>query len=152
MPTNLYGPGDNFDLETGHVVPALLRKAHEAKVRGDKQLVIWGTGTPRREFLYVDDCADALVHLMKGYSDAEHVNVGSGTDVSIRELADLVAATVGFKGAIVTDPSKPDGTPRKLMAVDRLKSLGWARPTDLARGLRLTYAWYLAAMEWQLFA
>ena len=147
MPTNLYGPGDNFDLATGHVVPALLRKAHDAKVRGDRELVIWGTGTPRREFLYVDDCADALVYLMKVYSRAEHVNVGSGEDLTIRELAELVARTVGFKGAMVADPSKPDGTPQKLMAADRLRTLGWSPRTSLTDGLALTYKWYLDAME-----
>ena len=147
MPTNLYGPGDNFDLAASHVVPALLRKAHEAKVRSAKELVIWGTGKPRREFLYVDDCADALVYLMKGYSQAGHVNVGSGTDLTIRELTELVARTVGFEGAIVADPSKPDGTPQKLMAADRLRSLGWSPRTGLTEGLELTYKWYLDASQ-----
>ena len=147
MPTNLFGPGDNFDLAASHVVPALLRKAHEAKMRGDKELVIWGTGTPRREFLYVDDCADALVYLMKFYSQAEHVNVGSGTDLTIRELAELVARTVGFEGAIVADPSKPDGTPQKLMAADRLRSLGWSPRIGVTEGLELTYRWYLDGIE-----
>jgi len=111
MPTNLYGPGDNFDLETSHVLPALIRKAHEAKMRGGKDLVIWGTGTSRREFLHVDDCADALVHVMRVYSGSEHINVGSGEDVTINDLARLVAEVVGFKGEIVRDLSKPDGTP-----------------------------------------
>ncbi len=127
MPTNLYGPEDNFDLQSSHVLPALLRKAHEAKQRGDRQITIWGTGTPRREFLHVDDCADALVHLLKHYSDFEHVNVGSGEDITILELARLVSEVVGFEGQIVTDPSKPDGTPRKLMSVDRLRALAGLR-------------------------
>ncbi len=115
MPTNLYGPGDHFDLTTSHVIPALMRKAHEAKVSNASELVIWGTGTPRREFLHVDDAADALVHLMTHYSGDSHVNVGVGRDLTILELAHTVAATVGFKGQIATDPSKPDGTPRKLL-------------------------------------
>ncbi|MCW5700430.1 MAG: GDP-L-fucose synthase [Rhodospirillales bacterium] len=143
MPTNLYGPEDNFDLETSHVLPALIRKAHEAKQRGDKELEIWGTGTPRREFLHVDDCADALVHLMTVYSDTEHVNVGSGEDHTIRKLAETVAEVVGFPGMIATDPSKPDGTPRKLMNADKLKALGWQPKIGLAEGLADTYRWYL---------
>jgi GDP-L-fucose synthase len=147
MPTNLYGPGDNFDLLNSHVLPALIRKAHEAKLRRDTQLVIWGTGTPRREFLHVDDCADALVHLMKVYSDAEHVNVGSGGDLTIRELAQIVAEAVGFEGEIVTDPSKPDGTPRKLLNVDKLKRLGWTPGIDLREGIARTYRWYLESID-----
>lgn len=142
MPTNLYGPGDNFDPRTSHVIPALIRKAHEAKLRGNSELVIWGTGTPRREFLYVDDCADALVHLMKVYSGHEHVNVGSGDDVTIHELAQTVVRIVGFDGGITTDPSKPDGTPRKLMSSDRLSALGWAPRIGLEEGLEQTYAWF----------
>lgn len=143
MPTNLYGPEDNFDLETSHVMPALIRKAHEAKRTGARELVIWGTGSPRREFLHVDDCADALVFLMKHYSDMTHVNVGSGSDVTILELARLVAEVVGFEGEIVTDPSKPDGTPRKLMSASKLQGLGWTPRIELADGLRTTYQWYL---------
>ena len=143
MPTNLYGIGDNFDLETSHVVPALMRKAHEAKLAGAKELVMWGTGTPRREFLYADDCADALVFLMKNYSGAQHVNVGSGEDLEIRELTRLICDIVGFEGEIVADTSKPDGTPRKLMAADRLRGMGWSPRTSLEDGLAKTYAWFL---------
>jgi len=143
MPTNLYGIGDNFDLETSHVVPALIRKAHEAKLAGASELVMWGTGTPRREFLYADDCADALVFLMKGYSEAGHINVGSGEDLEIRELTKLVCEVVGFTGAIVADPTKPDGTPRKLMAADKLRGMGWSPKTSLRDGLAKTYAWFL---------
>ncbi|MDF7775434.1 GDP-L-fucose synthase [Sphingomonas sp. AOB5] len=143
MPTNLYGIGDNFDLESSHVVPALMRKAHEAKLSGAKQLVMWGTGTPRREFLYADDCADALVFLMKAYSDGPHVNVGSGEDLEIRELTKLVCEVVGFEGEIVADTSKPDGTPRKLMAADKLRGLGWSPKTSLKDGLAKTYRWFL---------
>ena len=116
MPTNLYGPADNFDLGTSHVLPALIRKAHEAKLAGAKSMTIWGTGTPRREFLHVDDCADALVFLLKSYSDYDHINVGSGSDVSILELTQLVCEVVGFEGEILHDLSKPDGTPRKLLS------------------------------------
>jgi GDP-L-fucose synthase len=143
MPTNLYGLFDNFDLTSSHVLPALIRKAHEAKLRGDKELVIWGTGTPRREFLYADDCADAIVHLAKTYSGEEHVNVGSGTDVTIYELAETVKEVVGFDGEIVRDLSKPDGTPRKLMSGDRLRELGWAPKVDLREGIAKSYAWFL---------
>ncbi len=142
MPTNLYGPGDNFDLDTSHVLPALIRKAHEAKVAGAESLTIWGTGTPRREFLHVDDCADACVHLMKTYSDAEHVNVGSGQDVTILELAQLVCQAVGFEGRIVTDTSKPDGTPRKLMSADRLRAMGWSPQIGLKDGNTSASAWF----------
>jgi len=144
MPTNLYGPGDNFDLSTSHVIPALMRKAHEAKASDSPELVVWGTGRPRREFLHVDDCADAIVFLLKNYSDNEHVNVGCGEDVTIEELARLIADTVGYKGKIVHDPSKPDGTPRKLMAVEKLKGLGWTPRIGLEEGLRSTYEWFLA--------
>jgi len=143
MPTNLYGPGDNFDLTSSHVIPALMRKVHEAKMDGRPEVVIWGTGTPRREFLHVDDCADALVHLMKVYSDDQHVNVGSGTDLAILDLVHLIAGVVGFEGRIAHDRSKPDGTPRKLMSADRLKTLGWEPTIPLLEGLRRTYAWYL---------
>jgi len=144
MPTNLYGPGDNFDLKTSHVLPALIRKAHEAKLRGDKQIVVWGTGTPRREFLHVDDCADALVFLLGRYSEAEHINVGSGEDVSILELTKLVCDVVGFSGEIVHDLSKPDGTPRKLMSADKLRALGWTPSIGLREGIASTYEWFLA--------
>jgi GDP-L-fucose synthase len=147
MPTNLYGPGDNFDLETSHVLPALIRKAHEAKMRGGKDLVIWGTGTSRREFLHVDDCADALVHIMRVYSGSEHLNVGSGEDVTINDLARLVAEVVGFKGEIVRDLSKPDGTPRKLMSGDRLRALGWGPRIGLREGIADVYRALLAKIE-----
>ena len=143
MPTNLYGPGDNFDLQSSHVLPALLRKAHEAKLARASHLTIWGTGSPMREFLHVDDCADACVFLMKTYSGAEHVNVGAGWDLSILDLTRRVAAVVGFEGEIRTDPSKPDGTPRKLMSADSLRSMGWAPRIDLDQGIRETYQWFL---------
>ena len=142
MPTNLYGPGDNFDLQSSHVLPALIRKAHEAKLRGDK-LTIWGTGSPRREFLHADDCASALVHLMKTYSDFEHVNVGSGEDITIRDLADLVCEVVGFSGEVLTDDLiKPDGTPRKLMSADKLRASGWEPKIALRDGIAAAYAWF----------
>jgi GDP-L-fucose synthase len=143
MPTNLYGPGDNYDLTSSHVIPALIRKAHEAKQRGDKQVVIWGTGTPRREFLHVDDCADALVLLMTRYSGAEHVNVGSGEDLTIAELAQTVCEAVGFTGAIERDLSKPDGTPCKLMSGDKLRTMGWRPRIGLRDGLADAYAAFL---------
>lgn len=143
MPTNLYGPGDNFDLNSSHVMPALIRKAHEAKVRGEKEIVVWGTGTPLREFLHVDDCADACVHLMKVYSDAEHVNVGSGEDLPILDLTKLVCAVVGFRGEIINDLSKPDGTPRKLMSADKIRSLGWQPSIPLRDGIVSTYSAFL---------
>ncbi|HVU21433.1 GDP-L-fucose synthase [Hyphomicrobium sp.] len=144
MPTNLYGPGDNYDLAKSHVIPAMLRKVHEAKRTGASEIVIWGTGTPRREFLHVDDAASAAVHLMKIYSGAEHVNVGTGKDVTILELAKLVCAIVGFDGAIVTDASKPDGTPRKLLDVSKLMATGWLPRFDLKDGLDDAYAWFKA--------
>ena len=142
MPTNLYGPGDNFDLETSHVLPALLRKAHEAKMAQAETLTVWGSGTPMREFLHVDDCADALVALIKEWSDPMPVNVGCGKDISIGELARLMAATVGFSGEIVFDRSRPDGTPRKLLDVGRLFGLGWRPRIDLEVGLASTYHWF----------
>ena len=142
MPTNLYGPGDNFDLQTSHVVPALLRKAHEAVVRGEPEFAIWGTGRPRREFLYVDDAADAIVHLLKTYSGESHVNVGTGEDVSIMELAQQIGSVVGFRGEISTQSDKPDGTPRKLLDVSRLFGSGWRPSYDLDRGLQETYRWF----------
>ncbi|MCI9864842.1 GDP-L-fucose synthase [Rhizobium skierniewicense] len=139
MPTNLYGPGDNFDLTSSHVLPALLRKAHEAKMRGDTEMVIWGTGTPRREFLHADDCADALVFLMKTYSDESHINVGSGGDISILDLTKLICEIVGFEGEIKHDLSKPDGTPRKLMSAEKLRAMGWEPRNELRSGLNLLY-------------
>ncbi len=147
MPTNLYGPGDNFDLTTSHVVPALMRKAHEAKARGDATLTVWGSGRPRREFLHVDDCADALVHLLVGYSDEGHVNVGCGEDLTIAELASLLCEIVGFAGELRFDASKPDGTPRKLLDVGRLSRLGWRSRIGLAEGLARTYGWFLDHAE-----
>lgn len=143
MPANLYGPGDNFDLSTSHVIPALMRKAHEAKIERTQEFMVWGTGTPRREFLHVDDCADALVHLMKRYSADQHVNVGSGEDLTIGELARLVAKVVGFEGRIVQDTSKPDGTPRKLMNAKKILSLGWKPTISLERGLASVYDWFV---------
>jgi GDP-L-fucose synthase len=139
QPTNLYGPGDNYDLESSHVLPALLRKAHEAKLGGAEELVVWGSGSPRREFLHVDDLADAVVHLATCYSDEGHVNVGSGAEVTIKELAELVCETVGFQGHLRFDVSKPDGTPRKLSDVSKLHGLGWNRARDLREGLAQTY-------------
>ncbi|WP_269931276.1 GDP-L-fucose synthase [Aminobacter sp. HY435] len=146
MPTNLYGPGDNFDLASSHVLPALIRKAHEAKLSGARELTIWGTGTPRREFLHVDDAADAMVYLLKHYSGDQHVNVGSGTDVTIRELTETVARVVGFTGGIVLDTSKPDGTPRKLMSGEKLAALGWRPRIGLEEGIRSTYEWFLKSI------
>jgi len=140
MPTNLYGPNDNYDLANSHVLPALLRKAHEAKLRGDNDLVIWGTGTPKREFLYVDDMADACVFLMENNINEGLFNVGTGTDVTIRELAETVMEVVEFKGGIVFDNTKPDGTPRKLLDVSRMKALGWQAKINLLHGIRLAYA------------
>jgi GDP-L-fucose synthase len=143
MPTNLYGPVDNFDPQTSHVLPALIRKAHEAKVEGKCELVIWGSGTPRREFLHVDDCADALVHIMKFYSETEHINVGSGEDLPIIELAKLVTEVVGFDGQLISDTSKPDGTPRKLMSGEKLRALGWRPQIGLREGIASTYTAFL---------
>ena len=144
MPTNLYGPGDDFDLDTSHVLPALIRKAHEAKLAGAGSLEIWGSGTPRREFLHVDDLADACVMLLKTYSGESHVNVGSGSDVTILELAEMVKQAVGFEGAIVKDTSKPDGTPRKLMSAEKIRAMGWQPSIGLAEGIASTYRWFLA--------
>ncbi len=144
MPTNLYGIADNFDLQTSHVLPALIRRFHEARQRGDASLVLWGTGTPRREFLYADDVAEACLFLLRHYESPEIVNIGCGEDLTIRELAEKIARLVGFTGAIEWDASKPDGTPRKLLDVRRLKSLGWAPKTSLDAGLEKAYAWWLA--------
>jgi GDP-L-fucose synthase len=143
MPTNLYGPGDNYHPEYSHVVAALIRRFHEAKVAGISNVVVWGTGTPRREFLYVDDMADACIHLMKTYSDQELVNIGTGEDITIAEFARVVAATVGYSGGISFDASKPDGTPRKLLDVSRLAALGWRARTSLQDGIKLAYQAFL---------
>ena len=142
MPTNLYGPGDNFDLQNSHVLPALIRKFHEAKEAGDAAVTVWGTGTPRREFLHVDDLADAAVYLMESYSSPEIVNAGWGQDISIGELAELVRKVVGFEGEIEFDSSKPDGAPRKLLDTSRLSALGWQPKISLADGIAVTYDWY----------
>jgi GDP-L-fucose synthase len=140
MPSNLYGPNDNYDLETGHVLAALLRKVHEARERGDREFVVWGSGQPQREFLYVDDLADACVYLMERDYDGPLINIGSGEDVTIRELAELIMQVVGFKGRIVFDRSKPDGSPRKLLDVSRLTALGWRAGTRLSDGIRAAYS------------
>ena len=147
MPNNLYGPGDRFDLQSSHVVPALIRKAHEAASRGDKTMSAWGTGTPLREFLYVEDLADALIFLMKRYSGESHVNIGSGKETSIRELNELICQVVGFGGKIEFDTSKPDGMPRKLLDVALLHGMGWEPTTKLEAGLRKSYDWYLSTLE-----
>jgi len=147
MPANLYGPGDNFDLSTSHVVPALMRKAHEAKRTGGKTLEVWGSGMPMREFLHVDDAADALVWLLKNYAGDSHVNVGSGEDISIADLARTIVSVVGVDAAITFDPTKPDGTPRKLMDVSRLFATGWRPGYPLRSGLEQTYAWFLQHVE-----
>lgn len=143
MPTNLYGPNDNYHPENSHVLPAMIRRFHEAKAAGDKEVAIWGTGTPRREFLYVDDLADACVYLMNTYSDHETVNIGTGKDITIADLAELVKTVVGYEGSIVYDTSKPDGTPRKLLDVSKLSGLGWTYKTALGEGIRLAYEDYL---------
>jgi len=146
MPTNLYGPGDNFSLTSSHVLPALIRKAHEAKLRGDTTMTMWGTGTPRREFLHVDDLADSCVFLLQNYSGHDHVNLGCGEDISILELTQLVNEIVGFKGEIVHDLDKPDGTPRKLLDTGRLTALGWRPSISLREGITGTYAWFVDAL------
>jgi len=144
MPTNLYGPGDNYDLENSHVIPAMLRKMHEAKINGSPNVTLWGTGTPLREFLHVDDLADALLFLMHNYSDHSHVNVGVGHDMTIRELAGMVQSVVGFEGELVFDAGKPDGTPRKLVDTGLINSLGWHARISLEEGLGAAYAWFVA--------
>ena len=144
MPTNLYGPNDNYDLETSHVVPALIRKCHEAKKANKDSVEIWGTGNPLREFLHVDDLADACMFLMQTYSDSDIVNIGVGEDLSIRDLAELIAEVVGYEGELVFNPDMPDGTPRKLVDVSRITKLGWKAKISLVDGLRDTYAWFLA--------
>ena len=143
MPTNLYGPNDNYDLANSHVLPALLRKAHEAKIRGDKDFVVWGTGTPKREFLYVDDMADACVFLMENNINDGIFNVGTGIDVTIRELAEHVCKVVNFEGNLVFDSSKPDGTMRKLLNVDKMHTLGWSASIGLDKGIALAYQWFM---------
>lgn len=143
MPTNLYGPGDNFDLESSHVLPALMRKAHEAKLAGAESIELWGSGTPRREFLHVDDLADGCIHLLMHYSGEEHVNMGSGTDLTIAELAQAVCKCVGFEGRIEHDLSKPDGTPRKLMDGSKIAAMGWRPQIGLEDGIAQTYRWFL---------
>lgn len=147
MPTNLYGPNDNFDLTTSHVLPALLRKFHEAKERGDKEAVVWGTGIARREFLHVDDLAAACVYLMENYNGSEIVNIGTGVDISIKEVAELIKEVVGFKGNIVWDKTKPDGTLLKRLDVSRLHALGWQHSIDLADGLKGYYEWFLRSFK-----
>jgi GDP-L-fucose synthase len=142
MPTNLYGPGDNFDLQNSHVLPALIRRFHEAKVRGDESVTVWGTGTPRREFLHVDDLADAVLYLLRSYEAEAIVNIGWGEDVTIRELAELVMSAIGYRGRLVFDANKPDGTPRKLLDVSRLTALGWQARIPLKSGIERTYTWF----------
>ena len=142
MPTNLYGPGDNFDLQDSHVLPALIRRIHEAKLRSDPSVTIWGTGTPRREFLHVDDMADAVLHLLQTYDDEGIVNIGWGEDVTIRELVNLIVSVIDYRGDLIFDIAKPDGTPRKLLDVTRLRSLGWQPKIPLRAGIESTYAWY----------
>ncbi len=144
MPTNLYGPHDNFDLETSHVLPALLRKFHEAKTHGKKEVEIWGTGTPRRELLHVDDLADACVFLMENYNSSEIINIGTGIDMTIKELAQMVAVITEFKGELIFDTSKPDGTPVKRLDVTKLTEQGWKTKIEIKNGIEETYKWYLA--------
>jgi GDP-L-fucose synthase len=150
MPTNLYGQNDNFDLETSHVMPALIRKVHEAKINSDSEIIVWGTGNPKREFLHVDDMADACVYLMENYDASnigEFVNIGVGKDLMIKELVELITDVVGYEGKIVYDSSKPDGTPRKLLDVSKLNELGWKAKTSLREGIEQTYKWYLKSAE-----
>ena len=146
MPTNLYGPGDNFDLQTSHVLPALLRKVHEAKLQQDACVTIWGSGTPRREFMHCDDCADALIFTLENYDDDAHINIGTGEELSIRELAVMIRDVVSFEGEFEYDNSKPDGTPRKLLSIDKLTKLGWSSQIHLRAGIEDVYAWYLHSL------
>jgi len=147
MPTNLYGPGDNFDLQTSHVLPALMRKFHEAEANHVGSVTLWGSGSPKREFLHVDDLAKAILFLLEGYDDAVAINVGTGVDLEIRELANLIAQVTGYNGEIEWDTSKPDGTPRKLLDVSRINNLGWQSEINLEQGVASTYEWYLQALE-----
>lgn len=147
MPCNLYGPNDNFDLKTSHVLPALIRKFHEAKMAGAKEVVVWGTGSPLREFLHVDDLARGVIHCMNEYDGYEHINCGAGSEVTIRELAGIVKSVVGFEGELVFDTTKPDGTPRKLMDSSRLHALGWSPQISLPDGIKSSYEWYLANVK-----
>ena len=142
MPTNLYGPGDNFDLETSHVLPALIRKFHEAKINNEPEVVVWGSGKPRREFLHVDDLATACLHLLKKYNDGEVLNVGVGEDISILELAELIKTISGYKGNIIFDSSKPDGTPQKLLDITKIEKTNWGSQVSFRKGLKQTYRWY----------
>jgi GDP-L-fucose synthase len=147
MPTNLYGPNDNFDLQSSHVLPALIRKFHEAKMQGRSEVVIWGSGSPRREFLHVDDLADACLFLMRHFDDEIHINVGTGEDLTIRALAELVSEVVYPDAQLSFDTSKPDGTPQKLLDVSRLQDLGWKHHYDLRSGIEMTYSWFLENVE-----
>ena len=151
LPINLFGPGDNFDLQSSHVVPAMIRKAHEAKSAGGEIMTVWGSGRPKREFLYVDDVADALKFLMERYSGESHVNIGRGRELTVRELAEAVARVVGFEGRIAFDSSKPDGAPRKLLDSTRLRDMGWRARTDLEDGLKKTYEWFLENVAGTLY-
>ena len=143
MPTNLYGPYDNFDLETSHVIPALIRKTHEAKLNNQNEIIVWGTGEPLREFMHVDDCADGIIFLLENYSNMEHVNLGTGQELSIGDLIEMIKSAVGFKGETEFDTSKPDGTPRKLLNSEKIQALGWSPNISLQKGLKATYKWYL---------
>ena len=143
MPTNLYGPYDNFDLETSHVIPALIRKTHEAKLNNQNKIKVWGTGEPLREFMHVDDCADGIIFLLENYSDMEHVNLGTGQELSIGDLIEMIKSVVGFKGKTEFDTLKPDGTPRKLLNSEKIQTLGWYPNISLQKGLKATYQWYL---------
>ena len=147
MPTNLYGPGDNFDLEDSHVLPALLRKFHEAKINARPEVVVWGTGAPKREFLHVDDLAEATLFLMENYNEEKIVNVGTGKDISIKELAELIKVITGYQGELIFDHSKPDGTPRKLLDISRIERLGWTSKTPLREGIESTYKWFLKNIQ-----
>jgi len=147
MPTNLYGPNDNFDLEGSHVLPAMIRKFHEAKIKNEQAVTLWGSGTPLREFLYVEDMADACVYLLENYNGLEHVNIGTGVEISIKELANTIQKIVGFEGEIIWNADMPDGTPRKLTNVDRLHGLGWKHKVDLEEGIHLSYEWFLNHYE-----
>jgi GDP-L-fucose synthase len=147
MPTNLYGPGDDFDFQTAHAMPALIRRFHEAKMQSASQVIVWGTGTPRREFLHADDLADAAVLLMDRYDSPEIINVGAGDDITIRDLAESIQRVVGYRGALVFDPGKPDGTPRKLLDSSRIHALGWQPRISLEQGIRTTYEWYVSQLN-----